>query len=286
MIRTLGPATLLVAGCGAGVPLLHGAHPLDPGEVSVGAGISGQRVRGPVATRIRAGQDDDGEPETADATVGAVLLSTQAPSLAPWVSSRMGIGQRSDAGLTFTGREVRLDARRAWPLGAWAVSAGAGLGAVLSRQSHVAEDSEADRRVRANTQVGFGLDVPVLVGWQSSPDVVQAWTGVRGGYERLSGNLVYAPDDRGSASSSIDATARRWYVGPVLGLAVGVEPVWVAFELAAAYQSIRGDLRESPSGSANSPDQTPSPAASGSRRLGFTSTGYALVPSAAFVGRF
>ena len=284
MIRTLGPTTLLVAGCGAGVPLLHGAHPLDPGEVSLGAGISGQMVKGPAATSLRANAHDDDATEPDDAALGAALGSTEAPRLAPWVGSRMGIGQRSDAGLTYTGREVRLDARRAWTHQAWAVSAGAGLGAVFSRQSHTGEDSEAVRSIPTHTQTGFGFDIPVLVGWQSSPDVVQLWTGVRFGYERLHGTLGHAPDDRDSASASLDVTVGRWYVGPLVGLAVGVEPVWVAFELAAAYHSIRGHLRQSTS-PASARDETRRPLSQSGRR-GFTSTAYTLVPSAAFVGRF
>lgn len=281
----LGPAVLLAAGCGAGVPLLHGVHPLDPGEVSVGAGISGHMVRGPLATSMRAEDKDDGEAAPAHAAVAAVLCAAQEPTLAPWVGSRIGIGSSSDAGLTYTGREVRLDARRAWTFGAWAVSAGAGLGAVLWRQRQAGDDGEAARSIHTSTQTGFGLDIPVLVGWRSSPDVVQAWTGLRGGHERLGEDLHYSPDGRDSASSSLDATARRWYIGPVVGLAVGVEPVWIAFELAAAYQSIRGDLRQTRPAPTDDSSGTPSPLLD-SNRLRFASTGCALVPSAAFVGRF
>jgi hypothetical protein len=285
MIRTLGPTTLLVAGCGAGVPLLHGAHPLAPGEVSLGAGISGQMVRGPVATRLRAPERDDAAAEPGDAALDAVLRSTEAPSLAPWVAARLGIGYQGDAGLTYSGREIRLDARRAWTHRAWALSAGAGLGALFSRQGRTGEDSSAAQSIRANTQTGFGFDIPVLVGWQSSPDVVQAWAGMRCGYEKLRGSLDYSPDDRELASSSVDVTVGRWYVGPLVGLAVGVEPVWVAFELAAAYQSIRGDLRQNSFAPADDRDDIERPLFH-SDRLGFKSTAYALVPSAAFVGRF
>jgi hypothetical protein len=285
MIRRLGPAALLVTGCGAGVPLLHAPHPLDPGELSLGAGFSGQMVRGPMETRLSIQEQDESSVESTDRALGAVLRATQAASLAPWMGARVGIGNQSDVGLTYTGREVRTDAQYAWTFGAWAVSAGAGFGVIFSRQPRVDEEGAADGRARADTQTGFGLDVPLLVGWRSTPDVVQAWTGLRGGYERLGGNLHLESEASESTSSSLDATVRRWYIGPVLGASVGVEPVWVTFELAAAYQLLRGDLREI--GSAASPDssQTPSQLPDPGR-IGFAGTGYALVPSAALLARF
>jgi hypothetical protein len=242
-------------------------------------------VRGPTATRLRAEGRADAETVSADTAVQAVLQASEAPGLAPWIGSRVGVGYGSDAGLSYTGRAVRLDARKAWIYGAWALSVGAGLGAVLSRQTHADLGGETAGNIRTHAYTGFGWDVPVLVGWRSSPDVVQAWLGLRGGHERLGGALDYAPDDRDATAWSLDATARRWYVGPLVGISAGVEPVWVAFELAAAYEAVSGDLREATSAQATELTRTPSPLPR-SGHLEFRSAGYALTPSAAFTARF
>jgi hypothetical protein len=37
-------------------------------------------------------------------------------------------------------------------------------------------------------------------------------------------------------------SASRWFAGALLGLAVGVRPLWVAVELDAAYQRFGGEL--------------------------------------------
>lgn len=282
IIRTMGSAALFATGCGAGVPLLHGARPLDDGEVSFGAGNSGHVIGGPLRARVQHAERASDSSRQQNAAIGAALRSASAPGLAPWVSVRIGFGHDSDAGLSYTGRELRLDARRAWAHGAWSVSAGPGAAAVLSRQHRT--DGTRDHDVLANAQKGVGLDVPVLVGWQSSPDAVSLWAGLRGGYERLAGNVQWLPED-GASARSLGATASRWYAGPVLGFTVGVEPLWVAFEIAGVYQAVRGMLQLSQPEAPVDPN-APAEAMLDSGDVRFTCTGYALTPAAALIARF
>ena len=53
------------------------------------------------------------------------------PGISPWVSARVGLPHANEAGLTYTGRSLRLDGRHAFSLGgAWALSLGLGASAV------------------------------------------------------------------------------------------------------------------------------------------------------------
>src|SRR6185369_12120360 len=93
-----------LVGCAGGGPLLHPAHVLKPGEVQVGAGLSGQ-----IALRV-----------LPSVTAGEAELQrlTVAPGVAPWAGARVGIAGSNEAGLAYTGRSIRLDGRYAFSLGA------------------------------------------------------------------------------------------------------------------------------------------------------------------------
>jgi hypothetical protein len=249
----------LVCGCGGGQPLLHAAHPLPPGLVTVGAGVSGQFVTGPAADAISdaraAAQNPGGNQLAAQRSIqdGALAHAALAPGVAPWVSVRTGIGFDSDAGVTYSGRSVRGDARHGFVFGEYALSAGAGASAVLLRPGSdapsddmsgtaVTESSGGIRGVDTGDMTGWGLDLPILFGWRSDADLVRLWVGARAGYERVFGEVLIGASVSGMTDQTGSATASRWYAGGLVGLAVGIGPIWAAAELDAAYQRMEGSF--------------------------------------------
>jgi hypothetical protein len=119
---------------------------------------------------------------------------------------------------------------------------------------------------------GFGVDIPVLIGWRSTASVVQAWAGARAGMEHVRGDLPLLPiGGDGSPSASVGAT--RWYGGGLIGMAIGLPPFMVALELDVAYQAASATA-SFPGGGG------PPPERSG------TVTGVTLAPAGAIVGKF
>src|SRR5262249_14255801 len=140
--------SFFLAGCGGGVPLLHPAHVLPPGEVRVGAGLSGQVALMPLPTT------------TGTAANNAKLQQlTAAPGVAPWVGGRIGIQGDNEGGLTYSGRSLRLDGRHAFSLGAPTLSVGLGLSAISAQRPGEGKDG--------SSVFGGGFDVPILFGAKS-----------------------------------------------------------------------------------------------------------------------
>lgn len=211
-------AALLAAGCGGGAPLLHGAHVLATGATAQGAGFSGTFTTGDARLAARSTRVAE----------QAAAIDALAPSVAPWVNARVGIGGDNEAGLTYTGRAVRLDVRHAFEDDDVALSVGAGASAVLRGR-----DEQRDQAGNTTPAPwGFGFDIPVLVGWRSSAGVVTLWAGARGGFEKLGAD----------ASSAIDLALQRWYAGPVVGLGLGFRHVHGALELDTYFQSVSGSF--------------------------------------------
>jgi hypothetical protein len=108
--------------------------------------------------------------------------------------------------------------------------------------------------------------------------LIQAWFGVRTGFERLTGEFRYELDSApaiapGSAEPAspvhhVEVTASRWYAGGLLGLAIGVHPLRVVMELDGAFQHLNGELR--------GPSER--------SKLGLS--GFTLAPAGALVGEF
>jgi len=211
--RAAAACSVLVAGCAGGGPLLHGAHALGPGATAQGAGFSGTFAAGDVKAAARAARSAD-----RDAAADAI-----APGVAPWVGARVGIGGENEAGLTYTGRSLRLDARHAFEDGPRALSIGAGVSGILrsSDERRYADGSYS------TSPWGFGFDVPILVGWRSDAGVVTLWAGARGGIDSI-------------RWSDVDLQHR--YIGTVTGLGLGFRHVHAALELDAYYQSVSGSL--------------------------------------------
>jgi hypothetical protein len=249
----LGAALLSSStGCGGGAPLLYPAHTLPQSSVSFAAGTSGHVSLGGLAAAeddLKAAAAVGGGAVTSEERAGfvrgALARFAVAPGVAPFVAARAGLGHHSEAGFSYLGRAVRLDARRAFEWPKVALSLGlAGTGA-LSRAGdkptrEVAGQDAGLRSVEVTSLRGYGFELPVVFGYRSSADVVLLWAGVRGGMERDSFDLVLVetPDEQFGTSGS----AMRYWGGALVGFAVGLSPIQVRVELDAAYQSIHGNL--------------------------------------------
>lgn len=248
----LGSA-LSVTACGGGVPLLHPAHTLAADELSFAAGTSGHFLLGDLA---EAKDDLDGTAAQRGGAVtqaqrsrfvrGAVAELAMAPGVAPYLAARAGLGNHNEAGLTYTGRSLRLDARHAFEWPSLALSIGlAGIGTLPDVVDRPQDDVEQSgtfppRAIELESARGYGLELPLLFGYRSDADVVKLWTGLRAGFERDSFyvTIVEAPDH--PIASTADAT--RLWAGGLVGFSVGLAPVEVRVELDAAYESAKGDL--------------------------------------------
>jgi hypothetical protein len=122
-------------------------------------------------------------------------------------------------------------------------------------------------RQRETPPSGWGLDLPILIGWRSDASLVQAWAGMRAGFEAIEGKLNITPQDP-AEPSEFPFDAKRYWGAGLVGLAVGVAPIRVAVELDAAYFQVSG-----------------STAALGGDG-DFARSGWALTPGGALIGDF
>jgi hypothetical protein len=226
----------VLSGCGGGVPLLHTAHVLPPGRTSFGAGVSDRFVLGAERHALDAAQQRPAEspaPPANDQSYsrGVLVALAEGPAVAPWAAARVGIAGSNEAGLSYSGQALRLDARHAFEWDQTAFSAGVGLTGRGFGESPL--DLPGADLSRAN---GFGVDVPLLFGVRSDADLLAVWGGARFGYDHWAGKIALDQQDRFTLS------AGRVSAGPVLGLAVGVTPFWVAAELELDYAHVTGTL--------------------------------------------
>lgn len=223
-VTRLAAALLLafsLAGCAGGTPLLHPAHVLRPGVASVGGGVSGDLV---LLSRAPEGSD------AADVEELAV-----APGVSPWVSGRVGISGSNEAGLTWTGRTIRVDGRHAFTLGAPTLSVGLGAAAILARRPGSGADG--------SSVYGVGFDAPVLLGFQSRSDIYSFWFGPRVGFELLRGKLQGDTADLATGEAPLlDVSGQHLQVGFLIGMRVGFRHVHVAIEGGAAYHRAQGEI--------------------------------------------
>lgn len=271
------------AGCGGGAPLLHPAQTLPPDTVSFGAGLSGQFVSSDAERRIDRGRAATAgplaDPATARAYAEGVLTDALlGPGISPWVSARVGLPHATEAGLTYTGRSLRLDGRHAFPLGGeWALSLGLGASAVLlhpdsSAPGGVPGDEIATAPAEFGLDAnGWGGDLPVVIGYQPVDGFVDVWMGARTGFEHVSGEL--RARDADPTSARFDASGNRLWVSALAGVSLGVPPVWLRFELSGTVHWLTGKL--------TAPEGQP-PLSFGE----LDATGWSLSPSGAILGKF
>ncbi len=198
--------------------MLHGAHTLASGATAEGAGVSGTFAMGDSSAALQS-------PRPAEQRAAIDALS---PSVAPWVGARIGLGNENEAGLAYTGRAVRLDARHALEGESTAVSVGAGASAVLKGR----EEERASQGEAVSAPSGFGFDIPILVGWRSRAGVVTLLWGARVGFERLTFG------DSAPGGSALE----RWYGGAILGLGIGFRHIHGVFEVDATYHNVSGSI--------------------------------------------
>jgi hypothetical protein len=250
----------LTSACGGATPLLHPAHTLAPGRVSFGGGASGTFLAGDAKTSLdeARGVMASGGPTNIDEqrtlTEGTLTSVLATPGLAPWVGARVGIAERTEVGAAYTGTWMRLDARHALEERKLALSFGAAALVLLSHPSADPDEpaggsSSAVAGVDTGGVYGWGVNVPVIVGYRSDAEVVQAWGGLVGTFEQAFGSVVLSdatpsPNEPITPDDVVESrlNGHRISGAAVLGLAVGMEPIWVAVELTGRYFALDGTL--------------------------------------------
>ncbi|HEY4104228.1 MAG TPA: hypothetical protein VGM44_10065 [Polyangiaceae bacterium] len=225
---------LALGGCGGGSPLLHPVHALPSGQTSFGAGMSDRLVLGTERSSLDFARDriDVAAPPADPRYARGVLVAlAEGPALAPWASARVGIVGSNEAGLSFTGSAARADARHAFDFGSTAFSAGLGLSARGFGSSALELPGSDLDRVN-----GYGLDLPLLFGYRTDADLISVWAGLRGAYDHWSGKVAL------DSNGDFDLGASRFSAGPIVGLAVGVAPIYAAAELELDYAHVTGTM--------------------------------------------
>lgn len=241
----IAAAAVQLVGCGGGSPLLHPARTLPTGDVRAASGVSANVAVGSLGDELSVARDIaardpqvPGEPGTNAAYArGAIVAAAIAPGLAPFVSARVGAGNRYEGGLAYTGRAIRVDMRRSFDDGNVSLSAGLGLSATLYGRQTGSDLPNVD----LGALHGYGFDIPLLVGWESAGGIYKVWGGARGGFERdVLEKLSSEPKSVSLGGTPIHLDANRYWGGAVVGVATGFNHVHVALELSAAYQFVRG----------------------------------------------
>jgi hypothetical protein len=238
-----------LVGCGGGAPLLHPARTLPAGDVRAASGVSANVAAGSLGNDLDVARDiaardplAPGAPgSNAAYAKGALVAAAIAPGLAPFVGARVGVGSQLEGGLAYTGRAVRLDMRRSFDEGNVSFSAGLGLSAALYGRQTGSELPNVDLAALR----GYGFDIPLLVGWESTGGLYKLWGGARGGFERdVLETVTSEPKGVTIGNAPIHLDANRYWGGAVVGLATGFNHVHVALELSAAYQVVSGTYND------------------------------------------
>jgi hypothetical protein len=92
---------------------------------------------------------------------------------------------------------------------------------------------------------GYGLDLPVLGGWQSNGGLYMFWFGARAGFEiDTIERLTSEPKPVTLGGQPIRLEATRWYGGPLIGAATGFRHIHVALEIAATFNAVNGTYND------------------------------------------
>jgi hypothetical protein len=232
-------------GCAGGAPLLYPAKVLAKGDVRAVAGLSGEAVAGsfPTALQSALNESNTESTHTTDATYarGALVSAALNPGIAPVLSARVGVGYDFEGGLTYTGRTARVDFRHAFSFGddkQWALSIGAGGLAAL----YGSPQGGTLPGVNLADLKGWGVDVPVVVGYEAASGLYMIWLGARGGWEHDQIQEVTSEPGPGFEVPPTGLSADRFWAGGVVGAATGFRHVHVAVEVDAAYEALQGSF--------------------------------------------
>jgi hypothetical protein len=231
---------LPLTACGGGLPLLHPAQTLSPGDVRAVAGFSSNAFVGGFTDALQ------NVPKTASTALppsgpsyarAALVEASVAPGLAPLVGARVGLGMQFEGGIGYTGRTVRLDARRSFDLSShWAMSLGAG--AMAEVYGH--DDAGVVPALDPSQLHGWGADVPIVIGYTSDAELYMVWIGARTGWEHVDSG---APASLGTVTPMAPSpvlSATRFWGGGLLGFAVGFRHLHAAIELDCSYATVSG----------------------------------------------
>jgi len=229
-----------------GLPLLHPARTLPPGEVRAfgGSAATCRWGRSPARFATRSPIRTQGA-STGDATYakGALVAASIGPGLAPSVgraSGSAGSPRRAGVhGAGAAGRSPPLDR----PSTHWSLSLGvAGSAALYGHQ-----DGSSLENVSLGQLHGWGADVPVLVGYESEGSLYMLWMGARAGGEHVDiSDVTSEPKAVTLGMPPISLSATRFWGGGLVGFAVGFRHIHVAFELDVAYATITGNYNDTP----------------------------------------
>ncbi len=227
MVRSVTVACcLLLTACGGAAPLMHPAHVLSPGKVSVGAGAAGQLA---ALSRAEAVRDDKSAPVLEEYAVS--------PGISPWASGRVGIDGGNEAGVTYAGRAFRVDFRHAFDLDPIYLSLGAGGSAVVPRPKGGGDD--------LGSAYGGGADVPILIGWRSDAELYSLWAGPRAGFEILTGSALESEVIQGGRTDLfLPFEGKHFFVGGLVGAKIGFRNIHVALEVDVMYHLGNGSFGE------------------------------------------
>ncbi len=241
-------SALGLLGCAGGAPLLHPAKTLPKGELRVAAGMSANAIAGGASSSLTAARNEAASdvsgtaPTDATYTKGALVAAAIGPGIAPYVSARVGMPYQFEGGLTYTGRGIRADLRRAFYFGAdraWAVSVGVGGSAALYGRLQ----STTLPGVDLSDLRGWGADVPLLVGYESTGGLYMLWFGVRGGWEHDEiEDLTSEPKTVTLGVPPVGLSGDKYWGGGVLGIATGFRHLHVALELDANVIYVTGQF--------------------------------------------
>jgi hypothetical protein len=215
------------------VPLLHPVHALAPGKTAFAVGVSDRFALGDEKQELDYARERPAGALPAEARYGrgVVVALVEGPAVAPYVSARLGIPGSNEAGLSYSGQALRADARHAFEWEHSALSAGLGFTGRGFGQSPLDLPGTDMDRAR-----GFGVDLPLLYGYRTDADLISIWAGLRGSLDHFSGNVSLD----GLRPFTLSAT--RLAAGPVVGVAIGLPPLWVAAELEVDYAHVTGSL--------------------------------------------
>lgn len=243
-------------GCSGALPLFHGANTLPKGFTTAGAGVAANVLRGDASTALRSAQETTVvgaavQPNDQSAyRRGALVAASFAPGVTPWVGARAGLGHDFEAGLSYTQRALRIDARRSFELAPKVhFSAGVGAMTVLGRRG------DGDSGDLAGLDLaglrGLGVDVPLLVGWQSDSELIRLYGGARVGYEAVDGDIGVSsivkpsevnPSTGQSLEGKVSISGHRTWATGVAGLALGFRHFFGIVELAAGAGWAKGSV--------------------------------------------
>ena len=189
----------------------------------IGGGLSGQLALEPLK-KLPSSSEQTNLASLQDLAVG--------PGVAPWAAGRVGIPGSNEAGLTYAGRELRVDVRHAFPIGKAALSLGLGASAIMPKAPSGGDPKGV---------LGGGADVPLLIGVRSSADIYAFWFGPRAGFQVFTGQVQLAQGM--GAAPLFDVTGKQFYAGLTAGTRVGFRHVHLALEINAAYHAGDGSFR-------------------------------------------